>query len=163
MRARTTPWFRWTVYIIAVFALTLILIAAPAAAQPIPQLALWQSNMTSYGQTHCDYLAQAHTLNDYLNSVYYDGERVFYQIADYTGNAAWTTCAQRVEAVYRDQYVLPNNGAVPGYWNFTYGLALDYLKTGDTTSKNAVILLSQNAAYAADSAPLAAAKSLTPS
>src|SRR5207302_6734489 len=47
--------------------------------------------------------------------------------------------------------VLPNKGKVPGYWNFTHGLTMDYLRTGDEASKTAVILLSENAAYAADS------------
>jgi len=52
MRARTTRWFRRTVGIVASFGLTLVPIAAPAAAQPIAQLALWESHMTSFGQTH---------------------------------------------------------------------------------------------------------------
>ncbi|HEV8585970.1 MAG TPA: Ig-like domain-containing protein, partial [Methylomirabilota bacterium] len=133
-----------------------VLLAAPAAAEqpPIPQLALWEAHMLSYGQTHCDYLAGAHTFDEKLNSVYYDAERVFLQILDYTGNAAWLTCAQRAETIYRDQYVLPNNGNVPGYWNFTHGLAMDYARSSDVTSKNAVIALSQNAGYAGDTIPL---------
>src|SRR6267378_381102 len=52
MRARTTSWFRRTAGIVAV--LGLVLVGAPAAAQPIPQLALWEAHMLSYGQTHCD-------------------------------------------------------------------------------------------------------------
>src|SRR5207302_4670067 len=43
---------------------------------------------------------------------------------------------------------------VPGYYNFTQGLTMDYLRTGDATSKDAVILLSQNAAFAPDGTPL---------
>jgi hypothetical protein len=129
--------------------------AIPAAAQsPIPQLALWEAQMLSYGQAACDYLAQPHTFDEDLSEVYYDAVRVFDQIADYTGNGAWNVCAGRAAAIYRDQYVLPNNGAVPGYWNFTDGLTLDYLRTGDAASKSAVILLSENAAYAGDSVPL---------
>jgi hypothetical protein len=118
-------------------------LASPARAElPIPELARWEANMVSYGQTHC-YAGS-------LDHVYYDAQRVYYQIADYTGDASWTTCAQRAESVYRDQYVLPNNGSVPGYWNFTTGLRLDFERTGDTRSKTAVVLLSQNASYAHD-------------
>ncbi len=120
--------------------------SAFAQALPIPQLALWETNMRAYGTTHC---APAG-----LNDIYYDAIRVYYQIADYTHDPSWVTCSQLARAIYRDQYVLPNNGTVPGYWNFTHGLAMDYLRSGDAQSKNAVILLSQNAAYASDYAPL---------
>jgi len=136
--------------------------AVPVAAQtPIPQLALWEAHMLTYGQAACAYLAAPHLFQEDLGEVYYDAERVFYQIADYTGDASWNTCAQRAEAVYRDQYVLSaacwggGFGCVPGYWNFTHGLTLDFLRTGDATSRNAVIALSQNAAFAADTTPLA--------
>ena len=79
--------------------LSLLVATVPAAGQvPIPGFELWQTQMIAYGQPDCDYLAQAHTPDDALNHVYYDAERVFYQIADYTGNATWTTCAQRAEA-----------------------------------------------------------------
>lgn len=120
---------------------------APAAhaadPTPIPQLAQWESNMTTYGQQHC--------ILGTLDHTYYDAERVYYQIAAYTGNTAvWQACAGLAEQVYRDGYVLPNNGSVPGYWNFPAGMRLDYERTGDLASKDGVVLLSQNAAYAHD-------------
>jgi hypothetical protein len=127
--------------------LTVALVPTASAELPIPQLALWEAHMLSFGQTHC-YLGT-------LDQVYYDAERVYYQIADYTGDPSWTTCAQFAQAVYRDQYVFPNNGGVPGYWNFTTGLRMDYQRTGDAQSKNAAILLSQKGAYAPDATPLA--------
>jgi hypothetical protein len=110
--------------------------------------------MVSFGRTHCDYLAQSHTNDELLAAVYYDALRVFLQIADYTRDASWIACAERAKAVYRDRYVVPNKGAVPGYWNFTHGLTMDYLRRGDIVSKKAVILLSENAAYARDSTSL---------
>ena len=136
------------VAVVAPLLSAILVAAAPAAAQsPIPQLALWEAQMLSYGQTHCVLGA--------LDEVYYDAERVYYQIADYTGNPAWITCAHLAQTVYRDQYVLPNSGGVPGYWNFTTGLRIDYQRTGDPQSKNAALLLSQNGAFAPDSTPLA--------
>ncbi|MGH7410831.1 MAG: CFI-box-CTERM domain-containing protein, partial [Candidatus Methylomirabilis sp.] len=42
---------------------------------------------------------------------------------------------------------------VPGYWNFTEGLKIDYQRTDDAGSQTAVVLLSQNAAFALDSTP----------
>src|SRR5437762_6391438 len=142
MRARTTSWFRRIAGIVAV--LGLVLMGAPAAAQPIPQLALWESQMITYGQSLCDYLASGATQDSKLQNVYYDAIRVFYQIADYTGNAAWATCAQRARTVFRDNYVMtgacwPSGfGAVPGYWNFTTGERMDFERTGDLVSKTAV-------------------------
>jgi hypothetical protein len=127
--------------------LTIALVPTASAELPIPQLTLWESHMASFGQTHC-HLGT-------LDQVYYDAERVYYQIADYTGNPSWNTCAQFAQTVYRNQYVFPNNGGVPGYWNFTTGLRMDYERTGDAQSKNAAILLSKKGAYAPDSTPLA--------
>src|SRR5258707_7819880 len=134
---------------------SLMIAPRPAASQslPIPGLPLWQTNMLSYGQARCSFLAQPNTFANLLDNVYYDSERVFYQIADYTADPSWTTCAQLAESIYRDQYVIPNNGSVPGYWNFTTGLRMDYQRTGDTQSQNAAVLLSQNM-FAADSTPL---------
>ena len=156
MRSRTTQWFG---VIAGWLSLTLVTFAVPAGAQqpPIPQLALWEAHMTSYGQTHCDFLAGSHTFDEKLNNVYYDAIRVFYQIADYTGNPAWNTCALRARAVYRDQYVLGAScwgggfGCVPGYWNFTHGERMDYERTGDVRSKDAVLAQALNAAYSSDS------------
>lgn len=112
--------------------------------------------MKQYGAVHCANLAQSSPLteDERLTATQYDPEAVFYQIQDYTKDPNWVVCATRAEVVYRDHYVLPNNGLIPGYWNFTRGLALDYLKTGDTISQTAVVLISTNAAYAADYTPL---------
>ena len=113
-----------------------------------PQLKLqWEANMLTYGQQNCSRLADP-TITDALqNDTYYDGERVFYQIADYTGQASWNQCAQNAELHYRDGYLIPNNGGVPGYWVFAKGLAEDFKRTGDQTSRTALDLLSDHAAF----------------
>ena len=119
-----------------------------APASSIPQLALWQSNMTTYGQTFCNLLSSTSvTANQKLNTTYYDSQRVFYNIRDYTGAASWDACALSAQATYRDAYVIPNNGGVPGYWDFPHGLAQGYARTNDAASKNALLLLSHNAAF----------------
>jgi hypothetical protein len=116
----------------------------------------WENNMKTYGATHCAELATTSPLTDEerLTATQYDPEWVFYQIADYTGDSSWRTCADRAEVIYRDLYVLPNNGMVPAHMNFTLGLARDYLSTNDVISKNSVLLISTNAAYTPDSTPL---------
>jgi hypothetical protein len=124
------------------------------ASAPVPALEQWESRMQTFGRARCEYLAVPRTFDDLLNATYYDAERIFYQIAAYTGNPEWAACAKRAGTVYRDRYVVPNRGVVPGYANFTHGLTMDYLRSGDAQSQNAVILLSQHAAYASDYAPL---------
>jgi hypothetical protein len=90
---------------------------------------------------------------DPLINVYYDAERVYYQIATYTGNSAfWNVCAAKAEAIYRDQYAIPNNGVTASHWVFTHGLRLDFERTGDVTSKNTAELISQNSPISRDSA-----------
>src|SRR5262249_37730549 len=77
-----------------------------AAASSVPQLALWQSNMTTYGQTFCAVFANTSLTPDQkLGTTFYDSQRVFYNIRDYTGAGSWDTCAQNAQQVYRDAYV----------------------------------------------------------
>ncbi|MEO2047685.1 MAG: cadherin-like domain-containing protein [Pirellulales bacterium] len=122
----------------------------------IPELALWQQEMLSFGLQHGNALSAA-IANGTVNFAvtYYDAARAFYNIADYTGDSSWNLFAEQAALTYRDIYVLPNNGGVPGYWEFTRGLTMHYERTGDVLSRDAVILLSQNAAYATDITPLA--------
>ena len=75
--------------------------------------------MVSYGQTHCA-AYDATTPEGAVGYTYYDAERVFYQIGDYTGNTSyWTNCAHKAEAAYRDAFLStyapqqPTHGGVP--------------------------------------------------
>lgn len=80
---------------------------------------------------------------------YYDAARVFYQIADYTKDPKWNACAKTAVIAYRDGYVnYQNPPSSNGYTLFPKGLYLDFIKTGDVKSKQAIIDLSQNASYA---------------
>ncbi len=115
--------------------------------RPVPELSLWESQMEEWGRVHGERFLDGTYSFAY---VYYDSQRVFYNVADYTGDASWLAYAERAGELYRDDYVLPNKGGASGYWNFTHGLAEDYLRNGDGQSKNAAVLLSQNAAYAHD-------------
>ena len=122
---------------------------------PIPLLSTWESNMTTFGRQICNKLLPgAEDFAAQGGDVYYDGQRVYYQIASYTGDPTWKYCAGLAETIYRDGYVLPNNGRAAGYDNFTQGLLLDYQLTRDTVSQNALVMLSQNASFASDGTPL---------
>jgi hypothetical protein len=111
--------------------------------------------MVAYGRRHCaTYDTVGLTRDQRLGMTYYDAIRIFYQIADYTGDSSWNACALKARAAYRDEYVIPNKAHVPGYWNFTTGPRMDYERTHDVRSKTAAIELSYNAAYTADVSPL---------
>ncbi len=112
--------------------------------------------MKRYGATHCAELELNSGVSDEerLAATQYDAQWVFYQIADYTKESSWKVCAERAEVVFRDRYVLPNNGLIPAHMNFTLGLFRDYLSTGDALSRSSVNLIATNAAYAADYTPL---------
>ena len=134
--------------VFSVAGLALAFLLTGAAAQqgvvPIPELRRWEENMVKFGKQHFDQRDKG----TWEGAVwYYDGERVFYQIADYTRDPSWNRAAQNSEQTYRT-YVLKNNGQIPGYRIFPHGLAMDYERTGDEDSKRAAILLSKNAAYA---------------
>lgn len=133
-----------------------VLEAAPGPEPPDPDAVLpdktgWEARMIEWGIPAGEYLSTNPSIDEKINWVYYDMCRVMYQIADYTGNAEpWNTYAKQAMVWFRDVYVIPNNGAVPGYENFTHGLRMDYERTGDEVSKAAAISLSKNAMYAFD-------------
>ncbi len=139
-------------FLLSVISTALIFFPGPvrSADLPIPEVDRWHSQMVTRGATICSRLAQ----NGGLGDTYYDMTAVMYQIADYTGDPSWTDCALRARGIYRDSYVIPNTGRVPGYWNFPTGLRMDFQRTADALSQQAVALLAQNAAYASDFAPL---------
>lgn len=97
----------------------------------------WKANMADYGQNYCD-----------SGDNYYDGARVYYQIADYTGHVQWTRCAENAVKAYRDGYLKPNRFAAAGWMIFPHGLLMHYQRTGDTSSKEALVGMATNSAFA---------------
>jgi len=78
----------------------------------VPALEQWLSNMIAYGTVHAADAAYAIPLDGQVaghvsdaHVWYYDGTRVFYQIADYTGDDKWVVIAEQAGAAYGD-YVL---------------------------------------------------------
>jgi hypothetical protein len=128
------------------------------ASTPLPPMYdIWVDSMITLGHEYGEWLIENQdnaNLDVPLSATYYDAIRVFYQIADFTSEPIWRDYARAAVHVYRDRYVLPANGGTPGYWSFSDGLLRDYLETGDPLSYEAVIRLSQHAAFAGDSTPL---------
>jgi hypothetical protein len=122
---------------------------APDAPPPIPELARWEAQMLEGAAATRALVASVPLAPTPVDpaATYYDGDRVMQQIATYTGDLQWHAAAGDARRLYRDAYVLPNGGAVPGYWNFTTGLRL----AGDAET---VILLANTAAYNPDHTPI---------
>lgn len=128
------------------------------APTPVPELETWENRMVDWeAQMHCDALVGAPDtgtpeLEAFIARTDYDAVRVFSQIADYTGDAKWEECSARATAVYRDRFVLPEQGGVVAYWNHSGGLAMDAMDKQDASSAEAVKLLAKNGDYCSDEA-----------
>jgi hypothetical protein len=80
---------------------------------------------------------------------FYDGVLVYQQIGNYQNNPAkWAQAVANVMQVYRDGYLLPNNGALQGYMIFTEGLYRDYIATGTAADLTAIDDVDLNSSYA---------------
>jgi hypothetical protein len=127
--------------------------STPPNYSPAPNLASktrWQSNMLNFGSRFCN-RSLLEQLSTWEGSVwYYDGIRVYQQIAKYTNNPDWLGCAALVRNIYRT-YVLDNQGRIGGWRVFPDGLLEDWRKTGDPLSRNAVVQLATNSAFASQS------------
>ncbi len=112
--------------------------STPTSYPSIPKLGDWKRNLIDYGKDWCN---KPGPPGADQSPQYYDGTRVYYQLADFTKNAAWNACAANVKHVYRDSYVAPNKGRIPGYRRFARGLYMDFVRNGEAASKTAVIQL----------------------
>ncbi len=121
----------------------------PDKPVPIPELQAWEENMKSFGLKHTKERTIS-ILDDPRGESYvwyYDGPRVFYQIADYTGDDNWRTTAEKVLKIYRD-YIFALERPVPGWRVFPHGLYTHYQVTGDEKSREAVLHLREKSAFA---------------
>lgn len=122
---------------IKIFGIMLVCLLLSAVACAQSPVELWKANMLSYGEKYCE-----------SSDNYYDGARVYYQIAQYTGNAKWERCAEIALGAYLDGYLIPNNYGAAGYMIFPHGLLINYQRTGSEKAKKAVFGLAERAAFA---------------
>jgi hypothetical protein len=127
---------------------TTLLNALPVRAEdptPIPELKRWEQNMEKYGEMFKDQRALGIMPEQYV--YYYDGEWVYFQIADYTGNPKYLEYGKNCRETYRG-HVLELNGKLPGHRVHPHGLYEDYKRNKDEKSKEALLLLAKNSHFA---------------
>jgi hypothetical protein len=96
--------------------------------------------MTMLGTKWCN-PNQTFVFTDETTVWYYDGARVYFQLADYTGNRAlYEPCALNIARQYRD-YVIATNGGIAGWRVHPHGLRMAYERTGDPSYRAALIVL----------------------
>ena len=139
-----------TTYNFAVLPAATAPVAHDSYPRPIPGLAQWESNMTQLGHKYCDSTTYKSS-RDMLNAAgsfltgwgwegdawYYDGGRVYQQIASYTNDPSWNHCALTILDPYR-QYLVANNGNMPLYAIFAWGMAMNYWRTGEQSNADAL-------------------------
>lgn len=96
----------------------------------------------------------------YFEAWNYDGGRVYEQISDYDYNVLgmpgyqnaahrdhWKRCAELAMGPYKDALIATKGGFIQEPNQFPYGMAMKYLRTGDSAMKQAVNALAANPAY----------------
>ena len=119
----------------------------------IPGLSTWEKQMVEMGDKWCAYRDQQNAAGNFVDNWgwsgdawFYDGGRVFESIDSYTAaaghanHAHWQHCALTILAPYAN-YQIANNGAIAGYSMFTYGMAMNYLRTHSQVMRQAINVL----------------------
>jgi hypothetical protein len=137
---RTTP------YLITVDPMPTMLPVIPVTSTPrLTGYKEWKENASIYGKKHCN-AAETKVFSE-PSVTYYDGARVYYQIADLTGDHSFDACANMIYSSYA-KYVNANRGKIPGYHVFGEGFKMTFLRTGDQTAKKALETLVSGSLYA---------------
>lgn len=131
---------------------------APPSVPDLPGYSDYVTNLLTHGKETIGYIENVNEKVDFrLDATYYDAIRVFYQAMETApeASALWARGIVNALSVFRDQYVLKNNGATAGWYIFSRGLRWNFERDKDQKSAEAVILMSQNAPFAHDGAPVA--------
>jgi hypothetical protein len=137
--------------------------ATPTIPATIPAIAEYKDQWIEWSARKYDYLVSQNGWTDpnsaaaqnQLEAHYYDATYHFLRMP--TIVATPETAATRIPVLrrsYRDNYVIPNDGAANGFTVFTNGLRKDWEMNGNSTSREAIFDLSRNAAYNSASTPI---------
>jgi hypothetical protein len=119
----------------------------------IPGLSMWEKQMVELGDKWCAYRDKQNAAGYFVDAWgwtgdawFYDGGRVFESIDSYTAaaghanHAHWQHCALTILSPYAN-YQVANDGAMQGYSTFTYGMAMNYMRTHSQVMRDAINIL----------------------
>lgn len=113
----------------------------------MPELAKWQQVMLKGAKKYCVTGTEDYGMFTWeLHAWYYDGAKVFFQVADWTGDPLFEKCAWNIARQYATR-AIAINGAFAGYRVFTDGLAEAYKRSGDPLYRDAIKALAYGGAY----------------
>lgn len=125
------------------------------AIAPLPSLAQYIARLEVYGAKTITLIGDKTQSYDYrLDATDYDAIRVFYQAIPLSSNVQWYVGINNAVDMYRDQYVVANKGGANGHYIFSRGLRLHYEATKDQKSADAIVSMSEHAAYAHVTGPI---------
>lgn len=118
-----------------------------ASSSTLDTVLRWSNQFERYGERFCNQEEiKEHQL--WEGGVwYYDGARVYYNAANFFQDQKWESCAKLVLNTYKS-YILESDGNIPGWRVFPHGLYEHYLRTGDRSSRQAILLLAEHSAFA---------------
>ncbi len=128
-----------------------------SAQTPLPLFDEWESNMTQWGEHWGQHLTNLYPAQGSWNGnsmTYYDGQRVFYQIAEHTGQQdPWYSYAQEAKRVYLNYVAYRINNwsgldySIPGYRRFSHGLYMDWLLVNSPDIMESITKIRDNPAF----------------
>lgn len=154
-RNRLSHSLRYLVLATTVLALPLLACTsgvAPARAEPHAvdwptTQADWERRMVDHGHEIGRFMLSEKAENLLLAAQYYDGARVFRQIAEYTGETQpWLEYADAASAVYR-RYLVNNDYGAGGWMRFPHGLYIEWDSGDRPASRDDLLQLRDRAAF----------------
>lgn len=116
----------WAITVVAPPSLALNV--EPASFPALTGLSAWETQMTSASGGAAQWCTKAtgvtnpSTIDFTSHVAYYDGFRIFRQIANYTRDSDWNNCSDYMLPQYLSTYIVPNNGNIQGIDVFPDGL-----------------------------------------
>lgn len=139
-------------FLVAFIAMLIAGLFYACSADYLDDVALYKTNAARFGAVHRVKVDDpALNFDTKLAAYYYDHAYIDNQLATYLNDPTYYDYSEKWARFFAEQYVLPANGNIPGFWNFTTGMRRAYERSGTPSLKAAVIAISQNGAYVRDS------------
>jgi hypothetical protein len=127
----------------------------PAEEFPIPLLDQWENEMYTLGVKNGEFYTSS-LQNPGLTPIdwYWDSQRMFEQMGDYTGDPLFYEYSDAAQTAYAEKYLIPSNYVVNAFRVHTEGLAMKYERTGDIQSAQVLEGLTENGLFIRPATPI---------